>query len=148
MEIILLKDIDNLGDKHSIVKVKPGYGRNYLLPQKMAVIANEANKKKLDALIAEEEAKEAARVDEYKVLLAKLEGTTIPLKVKAGSTGKIFGSVNAIQVIQAIKEIHNIDIERKKITLPESIKELGTFEIMLNLHKDVKGTFNIELQQD
>lgn len=148
MELILLKDIDNLGDKHSIVKVKPGYGRNYLIPQQMAVIANAANKKKLDALIAEEEAKEAVKVGEYKEILAKLEGTTIPLKVKAGSTGKIFGSVNAVQVVQVIKELHNLDIERKRIILPENIKELGTYEVLLNLHKDVKGNFNIELQQD
>lgn len=148
MEIILLKDIDNLGDKHTIVKVKPGYGRNFLIPQKMAVIANAANKKKLETLIAEEEAKEAAKVGEYRDMLAKLNGVTIPIKVKAGTTGKIFGSVNAIQVVQAIKELYDIDIERKKITLPETIKEVGTYEVSINLHPDVKGTFNIELQQD
>ena len=144
----MLKDIDNLGDKHTIVKVKPGYGRNFLIPQKMAVIANAANKKKLETLIAEEEAKEAAKVGEYRDMLAKLNGVTIPIKVKAGTTGKIFGSVNAIQVVQAIKELYDIDIERKKITLPETIKEVGTYEVSINLHPDVKGTFNIELQQD
>lgn len=148
MEIILLKDIDNLGDKHTIVKVKPGYARNFLIPQKMAVIANAANKKKLDALIAEEAAKEAAKVGEYREMLAKLNGATIPIKVKAGTTGKIFGSVNPIHVVQAIKELYDLDIERKKITLPETIKEIGTYEVSVNLHPDVKGSFYIELQQD
>lgn len=148
MEIILLKDIDNLGDKHTIVKVKPGYARNFLIPQKMAVIANAVNKKKLEALIAEEEAKEAVKVGEYREMLAKLDGATIPIKVKAGTTGKIFGSVNTIQVVQAIKELYDLDIERKKITLPETIKEVGTYEVSINLHPEVKGTFNIELQQD
>ena len=70
MEIILLKDIDKLGDKHDIINVKPGYGRNYLIPQGLAVNANAANRKKLDAIIAEEEAKEAARLDEYKSMAA------------------------------------------------------------------------------
>ena len=86
MEIILLKDLDNFRDKHSIVKVKPGYGRNYLIPQGLAVNANAANRKKLDAMIAEEEAKQAAKVDEYKVMAEKLEGQTLRIGVKAGTS--------------------------------------------------------------
>jgi large subunit ribosomal protein L9 len=104
MDIILLKDIDNLGDKHEIVKVKPGYGRNYLIPQGLAVNANAVNRKKLDSIIAEEDAKEATRLDEYKAIAARLEGQTLKIAVKAGTSGKIFGSVTNVQIAQALKE--------------------------------------------
>ena len=104
MEIILLKDIDTLGDKHEIVKVKPGYGRNYLIPQGLAVNANAINRKKRDAIIAEDEAKESARLDEYREMAAKLEGQTLRIAVKAGTSGKIFGSVTSVQIAQALKD--------------------------------------------
>jgi large subunit ribosomal protein L9 len=104
MEIILLKDIEKLGDKHDIVKVKPGYGRNYLIPQGLAVNANAVNRKKRDVIIAEEDAKEAARLDEYREMAAKLEGQTLRIAVKAGTSGKIFGSVTSVQIAQALKE--------------------------------------------
>ena len=135
MEIILLKDIDKLGDKHDIINVKPGYGRNYLIPQGLAVNANAANRKKLDAIIAEEEAKEAARLDDYKAMAAKLEGQTLRIAVKAGTSGKIFGSVTNVQIAQALKEHYDLDIERKKIHLPEEIKEIGTYTADLDVYK-------------
>ncbi|MCB0660863.1 MAG: 50S ribosomal protein L9 [Saprospiraceae bacterium] len=148
MEIILLKDLDNLGDKHSIVKVKPGYGRNYLIPQGLAVNANAANRKKLDAMIAEEEAKEAAKVDEYKVMAEKLEGQTLRIGVKAGTSGKIFGSVTSVQLAQALKDQLDLDVERKKIVLPEEVKEVGIYTAEVNFHKEVKSTVQFELVQE
>jgi len=128
MEIILLKDIDKLGDKHDIVNVKPGYGRNYLIPQGLAVNANAANRKKREAILAEEEAKEAARLDEYKAMAEKMEGQILKIGVKAGTSGKIFGSVTSVQIAQALKDQLEIEIERKKIVLPEEVKEVGTYE--------------------
>ena len=136
MEIILLKDIDTLGDKHDIVKVKPGYGRNYLIPQGLAVNANAVNRKKREVIIAEEDAKETARLDEYKVMAAKLEGQTLKIGVKAGTSGKIFGSITSVQVANALKEQFDLEIERKKIHLPEDIKEVGTYTADLHLHKE------------
>jgi large subunit ribosomal protein L9 len=148
MEIILLKDIDNLGDKHEIVNVKSGYGRNYLIPQGLAVNANAVNRKKLDAIIAEEDAKEATRLDEYKAIAARLEGQTLKIAVKAGTSGKIFGSVTNVQIAQALKENFDLDIERKKIHLPEEIKEVGTYTADLHLHKEVVTKVQFELVQD
>jgi large subunit ribosomal protein L9 len=148
MEIILLKDIDKLGDKHDIVKVKPGYGRNYLIPQGLAVNANAVNRKKLDGIIAEEEAKEAARLDDYKAMAAKIEGQTLKIAVKAGTSGKIFGSVTNVQIAQALKEQFDLDIERKKIVLAEEIKEVGTYTANLNLHKELSTSVAFELIQD
>ena len=148
MEIILLKDIDTLGDKHEIVKVKPGYGRNYLIPQGLAVNANAVNRKKRDTIIAEEDAKETARLDEYKELAAKLEGQTLKIAVKAGTSGKIFGSVTNVQIAQALKDQLDVDIERKKIHLPEEIKEVGTYTADLHLHKELTTKVQFELFQD
>lgn len=148
MELILLKDIEKLGDKHEIVKVKPGYGRNYLIPQGLAINANDVNRKKLEVLVAEEEAKEAARLGEYKELAAKLDGQTLKVAVKAGTSGKIFGSVTNVQLAAALKEQLDMDIERKKIVLPEEIKEMGTYTAVINFHKEVQGKIDFELIQD
>lgn len=148
MELILLKDIEKLGDKHEIVSVKPGYGRNYLIPQGLAINANDVNRKKLDVIIAEEEAKEAARLGDYKELAAKLDGQTLKIAVKAGTSGKIFGSVTSVQVAAALKDQLDIDIERKKIVLPEEIKEMGTYTASINFHKEVQGKIDFELVQD
>lgn len=145
MEIILLRDIDHVGYKHDVVTVKNGYGRNYLIPQGFAVIANDTNKKKLDEILAKEEAEEAAKLEEYKVLGEKLEGKTVRVGVKAGTTGKIFGSVTAVQVANAIKEQLGEEVARKKIALPESVKEVGTYPVVLNLHKEVASNIEIEL---
>ncbi len=148
MEIILLKDIDTLGDKHEIVKVKPGYGRNYLIPQGLAVNANAVNRKKRDGIIAEEDAKETARLDEYKEMAAKLVGQTLKIAVKAGTSGKIFGSVTNVQIAQALKEQLDVDIERKKIHLPEEVKEVGIYTADLHLHKELTAKVQFELIQD
>jgi large subunit ribosomal protein L9 len=148
MEIILLKDIDKLGDKHEIVNVKPGYGRNYLIPQGLAVNANAANRKKRESLIAEEEAREALRLDEYKAIAAQIEGQTLKIGVKAGTSGKIFGSVTNVQIAQALKDQLGIEIERKKIHLPEEVKEIGTYNADLNLHKELSTKIAFELVQE
>jgi large subunit ribosomal protein L9 len=148
MEIILLKDIDTLGDKHEIVKVKPGYGRNYLIPQGLAINANAVNRKKRDAIIAEEEAKEAARLDEYKEMAAKLDGQTLKIAVKAGTSGKIFGSVTSVQIANALKEQLDLEVERKKIHMPEEVKEIGTYTADLHLHKELITKVQFELVQD
>jgi large subunit ribosomal protein L9 len=148
MEIILLKDIEKLGDKHDIVKVKPGYGRNYLIPQGLAVNANVINRKKRDVIIAEEEAKEATRLDDYKAMAAKLDGQILKIGVKAGTSGKIFGSVTSVQIAQALKDQFDLDIERKKIHLPEEVKEVGTYTAELHLHKELTTKVQFELIQE
>jgi len=148
MDIILLKDLDHVGYKHDIVKVKNGYGRNYLIPQGIAVIANATNRTKLDGLKAEEAKKEAARLDEYREMAANLEGKTIKIGVKAGTTGKIFGSVNNIQLAQALQEQLNMEVHRKKIDMEEWPKEIGTYTANINFHEEVKSTIEFELVQE
>ena len=148
METILLKDMEKLGDKHDIVKVKPGYGRNYLIPQGLAVNANAVNRKKRDVIIAEDDAKEAARLDEYREMAAKIEGKTQRIGVKAGTTGKISGSVTSVQIANALKEQFDLELERKKIHLPEEVKEVGTYTAELHLHKELHTKVQFELVQE
>ncbi len=148
MEIILLQNIVKVGDKHEIVTVKNGYGRNYLIPQGMAIIANAANRKKLDDLKSEEEAKEAQKVGFYQELAEKIGDNVLKIGAKAGTSGKIFGSITTIQIAAALKEQMDIEIERRKITIPEEIKELGQYDVSVAFHPEVVKTMKIDVAQD
>lgn len=145
MDIILLQHIDKVGDKHEIVSVKPGYARNYLIPQGMAIIANAANKGKLDELRAKEAEVEAQKISEYQALAAKLASATIKIGAKAGSTGKIFGSVTNVQIAAAIKDQMEIELERRFIHIPEEVKDLGSYKAMIHFHPEVHQEVSIEV---
>jgi len=147
MDIILLQDIEKVGYKHDVVKVKSGYGRNFLIPQGIALIANKANRDKLEGILKEETAKEAARVDDYKAMAEKLSGKTLKIGVKAGTSGKIFGSVTSVQVANALLEQLEMEVPRKKIELPV-IKTIGSYQAMINFYEDIKAEVEIELIQE
>ena len=148
MDVILLKNLSTLGDKHDVVTVKNGYGRNFLIPRGLAVIANKSNLAKLDELIAKEKAEEDKRVEEFKEMLVKLEGQTLKIGVKAGTSGKIFGSITNIQIANALRDQIDIDIPRKKIELEEDIKEIGTYTAAIHLHEQVQGSVSFELVKE
>lgn len=148
MEIILLKDIDTLGERHELVNVKPGYARNYLIPSKMALVANATNKAKLEKLRADEAAHEAERIADFKALAAKLEGQVLRIGAKAGTSGKIFGSVTSVQIMQALKDQMGIEVIRKKIDLPEEIKVLGQYSAHINFHPEVHATVQFEVVEE
>ncbi len=145
MEIILLQDINNLGSKDDIVKVKDGYGRNYLIPQKMAIVANASSKKVLAENIRQRAHKEAKLKEEALALATQMEGKTVTIGAKTSSSGKIFGSVNTIQLAEAINAL-GFNIDRKQIRLAEDhIKEIGQFTAKIKLHKEVIVDFNFEV---
>ena len=148
MDIILLKELDKVGGKHEIVKVKDGYGRNFLIPQGLAIVANAGNRKMLNELVKLEDKKESKRLDEYKEMAAKLDGVTLKIGAKAGTSGKIFGSVTNVQIANALKEQAGIEIERKKIVLEEEVKSIGTYSAKLNLHKDVQTSVAFEIIEE
>lgn len=148
MEVILLKDIDTLGERHEVVSVKPGYARNYLIPTKMALVANATNRAKLEKLRADEAAHEAERIAEYRTMAAKLEGQVLRIGAKAGTTGKIFGSVTNVQIMQALKDQMGIEVIRKKIELPEEVKTLGTYTANVNFHPQVHSTVQFEVVEE
>jgi len=148
MEIILLKDIDTLGERHEVVNVKPGFARNYLIPSKLALTANATNKAKLEKLRSEEASHEADRIADFKALAVKLEGQVLRIGAKAGTTGKIFGSVTNVQIMQALKDQMGIDVIRKKIELPEEVKVLGSYTATINFHAQVHSTVNFEVVEE
>ena len=144
MDIILLQDMEKVGEKHDIVKVKDGYGRNFLIPKGMAVVANDSNRRKYASIVRALDKRETARLGEYKTLAAQLDGKTITITAKAGSSGKLFGSVDAGQIAAAIKLQLGVEIERKKVVI-EPLKELGTHVAAVNLHKEVIAQVTVEV---
>ncbi len=145
MEIILKKNVDKLGYANEIVKVKAGYGRNFLIPQGYAVLATASAKKAHEEVMRQKAHKETKILAEAQELASKLEGTSVTITTKAGENGKIFGSVNTVQLSEALKAA-GIDIDRKSLKIKnEPIREIGSFEAMANLHKDVQATVKFEV---
>jgi len=137
MDIILKQDVINLGYKNDIVTVKPGYGRNYLIPQGLAILATERNRKILAEEMRQQAHKEQKIKDEATEKAKALEGLKLQIPAKAAATGKIFGSVNTIMIANAIKEATGIEVDRKHIVLNEyAIKELGEKITKLSLHNE------------
>ncbi|TXB65571.1 50S ribosomal protein L9 [Phaeodactylibacter luteus] len=146
MDIILLQDMDKVGDKHEVVTVKPGYARNYLIPQGLALVANTANMAKLDEIKRKEEAELAARKAEFVDMAAKLKGEVLKIGAKAGQSEKIFGSVTNVQIAAALKDQMGIEVDRRRVVMPEEdIKTLGTYTAQLNLHPEVDIKVNFEV---
>lgn len=145
MQVVLLEDIEKLGSANEIVDVKPGYGRNYLIPQGKALFASEANKSIALQKARLLEKKQEEIMKDLQANVDKLKETVIKVGAKVGSGDKIFGSVTAIQLSDAIKEQLNMDVDRKKITIPEDVKTVGTYQATLNLHKDVSVDINFEV---
>ena len=148
MEIILLKDVDKVGDKHTIIKVKNGFGRNYLIPRGLALIANVTNRKRLAELKRQDANKEEKMVGTYQEIAEKLKGVTLKIGAKAGTSGKIFGSVTNIQLSQALKDQFDVDIDRRKIILPEEVKIIGTYTAVLQLHPEVTPNLTFEVVEE
>ncbi len=144
MEVILKQDVHGLGYKNDVVKVKPGYGRNYLIPNGVALIANESNKR----MIAEntrQMAHKAAKIKaDAEALAQKIGDITLELKTKAGETGRIFGAITSLQVSEALKA-KGFDVDRRKIAFKEQPRELGEYTAHLDLHKEVKHDVKIKV---
>ena len=145
MEVILKKDVENLGYRDEMVEVKPGYARNYLIPRGLAVFATASQKKMLEETIRQRAQKEEKIQNEANEMAEKLGKETIKIGAKVGENGKIFGSVNTIQLADALKEAGHSN-DRKNIAIKnEPIKEIGTYEAEVTLHKDIKQTVSFEV---
>ncbi len=146
MEVILKQDVPSLGYTNDKVNVKPGYGRNFLIPQGIAILATESNKKIIAENLKQKTHKEDKVRNEAEELAKGLKDLTVKIGAKAAESGKIFGSVNAIQIAQALKDQFKFDIDRKKIHVDgEHIKELGTYKARIILHKEVQLDINFEV---
>ena len=145
MEIILKQDIQNLGNKDEIVKVKNGYARNYLIPKGIAITATESAKKVLAENIKQRAHKEAKIKADAEVIANKLEGVKLTIGAKTSSTGKIFGSVNTIQIAQALSE-KGFEIDRRIISIQDDqVKEIGSYTAEIKLHREVKVKIDFEV---
>jgi len=145
MEIILLQDVANLGSKDDVVVVKNGFGRNYLIPQKLAILATPSSKKVLSENLKQRAHKEAKLKEEALKQAEILKSISIVIGAKTSSTGKIFGSVNNIQVAEALKE-KGFEVDRKQITIKEdSIKEIGKHTAKVKFHREVVVELEFEV---
>jgi large subunit ribosomal protein L9 len=128
MQVILIQDVDTLGQANETVKVRNGYARNYLIPRKLAVEANPSNQKQLEERLKVKAKKEAAMLAQVKQVIAALQDGAVKIGAKTGTSGKIFGSVTPLQIARAIKDQKGYEIDRKRITIVDEVKELGTYK--------------------
>jgi large subunit ribosomal protein L9 len=145
MEVILLKNVDKLGYTNEVVTVKPGYGRNFLIPQGYAILATASAKKAHAEVMRQKSHKESKMLAEAQELAAKLADVSVSIATKAGENGKIYGSINTIQLAEALKAVGH-DIDRKSLKIKdEPIREVGTYEAEANLYKGVKQTIKFSV---
>jgi large subunit ribosomal protein L9 len=144
MEVILKQDLAGVGYKNDIVKVKSGYGNNYLIPNGYALIANESNKRLVNENVRQAAHKASKIKQDAESLAAKVGELTLEIGTKAGESGKIFGAVTALQIADALKA-KGFDIDRKKVHLKEAPKQIGTYTVTLDLHKEVKHEIQVKV---
>ena len=144
MEIILKQDVQGLGYKNDLVKVKPGYGRNFLIPNGLALMATDSNKRMLAENIRQAAHKAEKLKQDAESLAQKIGDLTVEIGTKAGESGKIFGAVTGIQVADVLKA-KGFDVDRKRVTFKTQPKELGEYKAILDLHKEVKHEITIKV---
>lgn len=148
MEIILLQDLTNLGHKDDVIKVRNGYGRNYLIPQGFAILATDSAKKMHAENMRQRAHKEQKKRTDALAIAAKLNTVELKIGAKTSTTGKIFGSVNTIQIAEALVE-KGFEVDRKNISLSaDAIKEIGTFKATVKIYKDIKAEVSFEVYSE
>lgn len=144
MEVILKEDIKGLGYKNDLVNVKPGYGRNYLIPQGFAVIGSASNKKMLQENIKQASHKAEKVKQDAEAIAASIGDVVLEIPAKVGESGKIFGAITTLQIADALKR-KGIDIDRKKISLKSEVKTAGDYVAVIDLHREVKHEVNFKV---
>jgi large subunit ribosomal protein L9 len=147
MEVILREDVEKLGSRGELVKVAPGYARNFLLPKRLAVAATESNKKIVEQERQGHLRKEAKLVNDASELGKMMSGVSVTIKQKAGENDQLFGSVTSKDIADALEQ-QGYTIERRKIVLDEPIKTLGEFKVTLRLHKEVPAEITVHVVKD
>lgn len=147
MEVILKQDISGLGYKNDIVKVRAGYGNNYLIPNGFALIANESNRRLINENVRQMAHKAEKLKQDAQAVAARVGDFIVEIKTKAGETGKIFGAVTALQISDVLKA-NGFDIDRKKVILKDNPKQVGNYTAVLDLHKEVKHEIKVVVTAD
>lgn len=147
MKVILLTDVKSLGKKDDIVEVSDGYARNYIIPQKKGIQATAENLNNLKLQKANREKIAKEQYEAAQALAKDIESSPISIKIKLGAGGKLFGSISTKEIAQVLKDQKNIDVDKKKIVLADPIKELGTYDVKVKLHKDVNCTLTVKVEE-
>ena len=145
MKVILLQDIKGVGKKDEIINASDGYARNFLLPKKLAVEANNENISKLKAKNDSKAYKKSLEKEEAQKTVDKLKGILLKIPVKTGENGKVFGSITSKEIADNLKQQYKIEIDKKKIDLKEPIKVLGSFSVNIKLYEGVVGTLKVQI---
>ena len=132
MQVILIQDVDNLGGRNELVNVRNGYARNFLIPQKFAVEANPSNLKQLEERLKVQAKKEAAMLAEINKVIDVLKAAPVKLTAKTGTSGKIFGTITSLQIARAIRDQKGYEIDRKRISIVDDVKELGSYKASID----------------
>ena len=146
MKVILLEDVKSLGKKGEIVNVNDGYARNFILPKKLGLEATSKNLNDLKLQKQNDEKVAQEKLDEAKELAEEIKEKSITVKIQAGVEGKVFGSISSKEIATEAKKQLNMDIDKKKIVIPDAIKSLGTYNVNIKLHKDVTATLTVKVE--
>lgn len=147
MQVVLLEDVKSLGKKGQVVKVNDGYARNFILPKKLGVEATPQNLNQLKQQKAHEAKVAAEQLAEAQALGAELAKVSVKLAVKVGEGGRLFGAISSKEIVQATKEQCGLELDKKKIVLPEPIKTLGVHTVPVKLHRDVTAELKVEVAE-
>ena len=145
MQVILIQDVNNLGGAHELVNVKSGYGRNFLIPSKMAVEANPSNLKQLEERRKQLAKKEEKLLAEFNNVVSVLQESPLKIGAKTGTSGKIFGSVTSVQIARAIREQKGYEIDRRRIHIIDDVKELGNYKAKIDFGKGQEVEVDFEV---
>ena len=146
MNVILLEDVKSLGKKGEIVNVNDGYARNFILPKKLGLEATSKNLNDLKLQKQNDEKVAQEKLDAAKALAEEIKEKSITVKIQAGVEGKVFGSISSKEIATEAKKQLNMDIDKKKIVIPDAIKSLGTYNVNIKLHKDVTATLTVKVE--
>ena len=146
MKLILLEDVKSLGKKGEIVNVNDGYARNFILPKKLGLEATSKNLNDLKLQKQNDEKVAQEKLDAAKALAEEIKEKSITVKIQAGVEGKVFGSISSKEIATEAKKQLNMDIDKKKIVIPDAIKSLGTYNVNIKLHKDVTATLTVKVE--
>jgi large subunit ribosomal protein L9 len=146
MKVILTQDVKGLGKKDQMVEASDGYARNYLMPKGLAVEANAANMNAMKTKNEAEKSRKEREIAQARALAAKIKDITVTLKVKAGENGKLFGSITSKDVSDALKSQHKLDIDKKKLVMPDALKMIGTCEVEAKLYPEISSKFTVKIE--
>jgi large subunit ribosomal protein L9 len=148
MKVILLQDVKGHGKKGDVVNASDGYARNYLFPRKLAIEATDKNLRELRSRQAAESKRKQAELEEARKQAEALSSLEVVVKAKSGESGKLFGSITNKEIADALKKQHNIDLDRKKIVLPEPIRSLGSFQLEVKVYPEVTAKLNVKVAEE